>query len=170
MKDLKGYEDVVNQMTAKLAHACDVIKTKLTQESSKPIKDFEVSCEGMTKAIITFYDEWFSFGETTDIQYFYKVLEEAVSSDPENLRYCLEKDYSCGGLVKIELQDYSKYLGNYEIKVEEKDESYEKNKYLCNLLEENIKYHNRMVAMRTVLDKHNLMGEVEELLKEIGLK
>lgn len=170
MKDLKGYEDVVSQMTAKLAHACNIIKTKLTQESSKPVEDFEVSCEGATKAIITFYDGKFIFEETTDIDYVYKAVEEAVSSDPENLRYSLEKDYSCGGIVKIELQDHSKYLGNYEVKVEEKDESYEKNKYLCNLLEENFKYHNRMVAMRAVLDKHNLMGEVEELLKEIGLK
>lgn len=170
MKDLKGYEDVVDKMTAKLAHACDIIKTKLTQEPPKPVEDFEVSCEEMTKATITFRDEWLLFGETMDTQRLYKVLEDAVSSDPENLRYCLEKDYSCGGLVKIELQDHSKYLGNYEIKVEEKDESCEKNKYLCNLLEENFKYHNRMVAMRAVLDKHNLMGEVEELLKEIGLK
>ena len=169
MKDLKGYEDVVVQMTAKLAHACDVIKTKLTQESLKPVEDFEVSCEGMTKATITFRDEWLLFGETMDTQRLYKAIEDAVSSDPENLKYCLEKDYSCGGLVKIELQDHSKYLGNYEM-LKPKDESYEKNKYLCNLLEENFKYHNRMVAMRTVLDKHNLMGEVEELLKEIGLK
>ena len=169
MKDLKGYEDVVNQLTPKLAHACDVIKTKLTQESSKPVDDFEISCEGATKVTITFYDGYPSYGET-DIEYVYKIVEEVVSSDPANLRYSLEKDYSCGGIVKIELQDHSKYLGNYEIKVEEKDESYEKNKYLCNLLEENFKYHNRMVAMRAVLDKHNLMGEVEELLKEIGLK
>lgn len=135
MKDLKGYEDIVNKMTAKLAHACDVIKTKLTQESPKPVEDFEISCEGTTKAIITFYDGITSYGER-DIEYIYKVIEEVVSSDPANLRYSLEKDYSCGGIVKIELQDHSKYLGNYEVKVEEKDESYEKNKYLCNLLEE----------------------------------
>jgi len=167
---MKGYEDVVNQLTPKLAHACDVIKTKLTQESPKPVGDFEISCEGATKAIITLYDGRFSFEETTDIDYVYKIVEEAVSLDPVNLKYCLEKDCSCEGMVRIELQDQSKYLGNYEIKVEEKDESYEKNKYLCNLLEENFKYHNRMVAMRAVLDKHNLMGEVEELLKEIGLK
>ena len=120
MKDLKGYEDVVNQMTAKLAHACGIIKTKLTQESPNPVGDFEISREGATKATITFHDGWFLFGETAiGTQRLHEVLEEAISSDPENLRYCLEKDYSCGGLVKIELQDHSKYLGNYEIKAEE---------------------------------------------------
>lgn len=170
MKDLKGYEYVINQMTAKLAHACDVIKTKLTQESSKPIKDFEVSCEGATKATITFYDEWFLFGETTDIQYLYEAVEEAVSSDPENLRYCLDKDYSCGGLVKIELQDYSKFLGNYEMpNLKPKDEDY-KSAYIFNLIEENIEFHNKIIAMKVVLEKHNLMGEVNELLRWVEKK
>ena len=120
MMDLKDYADVVGKMTPKLAHACDVIKTKLTQESPKPIEDFEVSCEGATKAIITFNDGRVLFEKTTDVEYVYKAVEEAVSSDPANLRYSLEKDYSCGGIVKIELQDHSKYLGNYEMKVEEK--------------------------------------------------
>ena len=74
MKDLKGYEDVVNQLTPKLAHACDVIKMKLTQESFKPVQEFEISCEGTTKATITFYDGCPSYGET-DIEYVYKIVE-----------------------------------------------------------------------------------------------
>lgn len=165
MKDLKGYDDVVSQLTPKLAHACDVIKTKLTQESPKPVQDFEVSCEGATKAIITFYDGRFLFEETTDIDYVYKIVEEAVSSDPANLRYSLEKDYSCGGIVKIELQDHSKYLGNYEMpNLKPKDED-DRSAFIFNLIEENIEFHNKITAMKVVLEKHNLMGEVNELLK-----
>lgn len=39
--------------------------------------------------------------------------------------------------------------------------------YVKKLLSENIEYHNRNVCYRIILEKHNLLGEAEDLLKSI---
>ena len=62
-------------------------------------------------------------------------------------------------IINLDLKDVSE-LNKYLKSNQDKE-------YLLKLLKENMEFHNKNVAYRTILDKHNLLNEAEEYHKNI---